>query len=302
MKYDIYNHREFCVASDTDSCFFEATPQLIKRLGEQYNSLPEEVLINEVQKIAEENSNKINTYLNSLTKKLFNVPINRIEFKTETIIKSAYWSGKRRYAQYIVNKEGIDVEELDMKGLDIMKSNFPPFFRDFGEQVIKNILFSVPKKDIDEQVLNFRESLRTVDWKQILKPTGLKKFDEYVERSPGAGEIFSKLALKCPINTKAAIYTADILKFKGLDKKYPPPQIGDKIYIVYLKENPYHIDVISLNGYDDAPELLEFAQKYIDRDGIFDGVLKNKLENLYKDINWGQPIFNRKVNKFFTFN
>ena len=26
---------------------------------------------------------------------------------------------------YIVNKEGVELEELDMKGLDLMKSNFP---------------------------------------------------------------------------------------------------------------------------------------------------------------------------------
>jgi len=295
-------YKEYTIASDTDSLYLHLTDLLKHRNPDlDYNDRTEKiqrllVLTDEIQKVANDN-------LNNISSDLFNITEgHHFELKQEVIAEKAYWSGKRRYAIYIVNKEGIDVEELDMKGLDIMKSNFPPFFRDFGEQVIKNILFSVPKKDIDEQVLNFRESLRTVDWKQILKPTGLKKFDEYVERSPGAGEIFSKLALKCPINTKAAIYTANILKFKGLDKKYPPPQIGDKIYIVYLKENPYHIDVISLNGYDDAPELLEFAQKYIDRDGIFDGVLRNKLENVYKDIGWGQPIFNRKVNKFFTFN
>ncbi len=55
--------------------------------------------------------------------------------------EKAYWSGKRRYAMYIVNKEGISIEELEMKGMDIMKSNFPPLFRNFGENLIKNILF-----------------------------------------------------------------------------------------------------------------------------------------------------------------
>jgi hypothetical protein len=118
---------------------------------------------------------------------------------------------------------------------------------------------------------------------------------------PRAGEIFSNLALKCPNNTKAAIYTNDILRFKSLDKKYPKFQIGDKIYIVYLKDNPYRIDVIALNGYNDAPELLEFAEKYIDRDGLFDGVLKNKLESLYSDLGWGAVVLNQNINKFFKF-
>jgi hypothetical protein len=292
---------KYILASDTDSLMINVG-RIMKYSHPDIDFNNNEQCLPIVKKYQEEISDKLNKYQSILAKKLLNSDEHYFDLKPEFIFKKAYWSGKRRYALHIVDQEGIPKDDFTMMGLDIMKSNFPPFFRNFGEQVIKNILFSVPKKDIDEQVLNFRESLRTVDWKQILKPTGLKKFDEYVERSPGAGEIFSKLALKCPINTKAAIYTADILKFKGLDKKYPPPQIGDKIYIVYLKENPYHIDVISLNGYNDAPELLEFAQKYIDRDGIFDSVLKNKLENLYRDINWGQPIFNRKINKFFTFN
>ena len=59
-------------------------------------------------------------------------------------MKKAYWSGKRRYAMLIVNKEGVPIppdhkDAFDMKGLDIMKSNFPPYFREFGENLIKKI-------------------------------------------------------------------------------------------------------------------------------------------------------------------
>ena len=34
---------------------------------------------------------------------------------------------------------------------------------------------------------------------------------------------------------------------------------------------------------------------------MFESVIKNKIENLYTDLNWGMPIFNEKVNKFFKF-
>jgi hypothetical protein len=88
---------------------------------------------------------------------------------------------------------------------------------------------------------------------------------------------------------------------KALDTKYPIFQVGDKMYIAYLKENPYRIDVIGFNGYNDPPEILEFIEKYIDRDGLFESVIKNKLENVYKDIGWGMPVFNRKINNIFTF-
>ena len=106
---------------------------------------------------------------------------------------------------YIVNKEGVPIEELEMKGLDIMKSNFPPYFKNFGEELIKSILFSKPKEEIDKFVMEFKNSIQTIEWIKLLKPTGLKKMGEYIERKPMPGELFSKLKLKCPVNTKAAI-------------------------------------------------------------------------------------------------
>jgi hypothetical protein len=58
---------------------------------------------------------------------------------------------------------------------------------------------------------------------------------------------------------------------------------------------------MALNGYDDAPELLEFAEKYIDRDGLFNSVMKNKLESLYSDLGWGALVLNPNMSKFFKF-
>jgi hypothetical protein len=124
---------------------------------------------------------------------------------------------------------------------------------------------------------------------------------EYIASPPKAGEMFSRLGLKCPINTKAAIYYNDILRFKNLDKQFNTFQIGDKMFIAYLKSNPYNIDVIGFNGYDDPPFITEFIERYLDKTQLFDSVLRNKLENLYADLKWGKPIFNSNINKFFKF-
>ena len=202
---------------------------------------------------------------------------------------------------YIVNKEGVPIEELEMKGLDIMKSNFPPYFRNFGEELIKSILFSKPKEDIDKFVMDFKNSMQTVEWIKLLKPTGLKKLGEYIERKPMAGELFSKLKLKCPINTKAAIIYNDFLRYKKLNVKYPEFTIGDKMYIANLKPNPYQIDAIGYNGYNDPDDITELINKYIDRDGLFDSVMRNKLETVYNDIGWDFNLNPFKA-KFFTFN
>ena len=251
--------------------------------------------------LTDEMQTQSNNNLNSISQNLFNIGNqHHFELKQEVIAEKAYWSGKRRYAMYIVNKEGLPIEELDMKGLDIMKSNFPPYFRNFGKQLIENILFSKPKAEIDEFVMEFKKSVATVDWIHLLKPTGLKKIAEYTERKPMAGELFSKLKKKCPINTKAAIIYNDILRHKGLQKQYPEFTIGDKMYIAYLKPNPYKIDVIGYNGYNDPPEITKIIDQYIDREGLFDGVMRNKLEGVYQDIGWDLNL-NPYKNKFFNF-
>jgi DNA polymerase elongation subunit (family B) len=296
--------KDYIVTSDTDSLFAQVKDLILHRKPELANA-DRETIVEETLKVAEEIQKLANDNLHIMAQELFNIKYpdesHYFELKQEVVLERGYFSGKRRYAQFIVNKEGVPTEELDMKGLDLMKSNFPPLFREFGEHILTEIMFGKPKHEIDKQVLEFRESLRTVEWKRILKPTGLKRMKQYMGRSPVAGEIFTQLEKKCPINTKAAIRYNDILKFKGLDDKYPIFQVGDKMYIAYLKENPYRIDVIGFNGYNDPPEILQFIEKYIDRDGLFDSVIKNKLENVYQDINWGMPIFNRKINNIFKF-
>jgi DNA polymerase elongation subunit (family B) len=294
---------DYIITSDTDSLFIQCK-DLLKARHPDIDFTNHEDVVKKILVIATELQTMANKFIGEFAGEAFNLgddALHYFELKQEVVLDRGYFAGKRRYAQHIVNKEGVPTDELDVKGLDLMKSNFPPLFKKFGEHLINEIMFGKPKTDIDKQILDFRNEIRTISWRKILKPTGLKIMKEYLASPPSAGEIFSKLKLKCPINTKAAIYTNDILRFKKLDKKYPTFQIGDKIYLVYLKDNPYRIDAIALNGYNDAPELLEFAEKYINRDGLFDSVMKNKLESLYSDLNWGAVFLNPNINKFFKF-
>lgn len=297
-------YKSYIKAADTDSMYIE----LKDILKHRYPDIEDESeKISKLLEISQEIQNKANKNLDNISKDLFNIHgKHHFELKQEVIVKSAYWSGKRRYAMWIVNKEGITIppehdDALDMKGLDIMKSNFPKYFREFGEKLIKDILFDKPKEDIDKDILEFKQSLQTTNFTKIVKPTGLKKLDEYIDMPPQAGNIFSTLKLKCPMNTKAAIYSGDLIKFKKLDKKYPIPQIGDKIYTAYLKQNPFRIDVIALNGYNDPPEILEIIEKYLDIDEMFDSIIKDKIQKIYTDLGWGSVVFNPKINEFFKF-
>lgn len=294
MKFDINKINRFVTGADTDSAIFSLEP-ILNKLGVMDG--PEDKIIEEIRSIQKYIGEEINKYQNVIAKTCFNCDNHYFDMKPEYIIKSTYWSGKRRYAQLIIDREGIPIEEYDIKGIDIYKSNFAPYFKTFGEQLLKDILNGKPKIEIDKDVMKFRNSIENVDWRLLIKPSGLKKIDEYIESPPQAGEIFSRLKIKCPANTKASIYTNDLIRFHKLDKQYPVFMVGDKINVVMLKNNPYKIETIGLNGYNDAPQILKIAEQYIDKEGLFDSIIRNKLETIYNDLGWSLNL-NTHTSKF----
>jgi DNA polymerase elongation subunit (family B) len=290
------------ITSDTDSLFIHVKDILLDRGVDLTNK---EECIRITLEIATELQTAANNFIGEFAMRSFNIPNDRIHFfelKQEVVIERSYHSGKRRYAMLIVNKEGVPVEELVMMGLDLMKSNMPPLYKKFGQNLLSEIMSGKPKNEIDASIINFKTSLNKLPWHDIAKPTGVKQISSYIAKRPSPGEIFSELKLKCPINTKAAVYYNDILRFKRLDKQYSCFTEGDKMKYVTLKPNPFEINVIGFNG-NDPQFITDFIDKYVDREDAFNSVLLNKLQGVYDDIGWGSefPVLDKMISKFFKF-
>ena len=290
--------QHICI-SDTDSMYI-VLGDLLKH---RYPDLKPEEKNDKTLKLAIEIQDEANADLNRICKSLYNIEPNThyFQLKQEVICSSVLTTGKRRYAMYVTNKEGVAVEELDMKGLELMKSNMNKLFKKFGEDFIKNILFGKEKSEIDNDIVTFYKTLRTLDPRQLGKPTGVKQIHAY-HLPAKAGDMFSGFKLKAPYNTKAAIRYNDLLKFKKLDKKFESIIEGDKIFVINLKQNPYNLETIGLPNAQVPPAIEEFVKTYIDVEEIFDSLLANKLKSLYGDLKWDFPALNKNVGKFFAFN
>jgi len=290
--------KDYVVTSDTDSLFIQVKDLVLQRYPE---TKTKDEYIKAVLEIATEVQKYANANIERVAREKFNIKGDHyFELKQEVVIERGYFAGKRRYAMYIVNKEGVTVDEMVMMGLDLMKSNMTPMYRKFGEELLQQIMFGAPKSDIDKRILDFKKYVKDLPLSDIAKPTGVKQVSSYIDRKPGIGEIFSTLKLKCPINTKAAIWYNDLLRFKKLDKKYPCFTEGDKMKYIQLKDNPYRIDVIGFTGND--PEFItEFMNKYADREQGFESSLMNKLVGIYEDLGWVFPSMHEKAGKFFKF-
>ena len=290
------------VYEDTDSCYVNAEP-LLRKLYPDFDSMDETIKADKLEAMSLEYEKKINEYYNHLALDAFNVPAkkHRLEMKTECTIRSAFFSGKRRYAQYITKKEGVPCNEIDVKGLDFKKSNFPPLFKEFFENILNKILFGATRSEIDKEILAFKESLKGMDFTKISKPTGVKGIAKYTGLPASADCIFSEFENKAPVGVKAAVRYNDLLKFKGLDKKHTQVVEGDKIKWVYLRDNPYKIDTLGFLDFDLPDPIRKFIEEYVDIPKSFDTILKNKLESFYQDLGWGNLTLNTYVQQFFKF-
>lgn len=291
---------DYVITSDTDSMFIRVG-DVVRHRWPDLDVNDRDARIAKILEVAADYQKQINKYLNQHVRDLFNIQDDHyFELKQEVILERGYFAGKRRYAMYIVNKEVVTVDEMVMMGLDLMKSNMTPLYSEFGEGLLKDIMFGKPKAEIDQKIIDFKKYVKTMPIDQIAKPTGVKQIESYIERAPKVGEIFSTLKLKCPINTKAAIYYNDLLKFKKADKKYPRFTVGDKMKYIQLKTNPYGIDVIGFTG-NDPDFIVKLIDEFADREEGFESTLLNKLKGIYEDLGWNFPSLNDKVNKFFKF-
>lgn len=292
----------FCAYVDTDSNYFNAEP-LLKHLYPDFDEKSDSEKDDLLEKIALKYQDIINEYYDILAKEVFNISTHRLEMKTECVIRSAYFRATRRYAQWITKKEGIAKEELDIKGLEFKKANFPKYFGNFYQEILELIIKGTPQSIIDAKIQAFRieATSKDIDFTLIGNPTSVKVLNDYVEAAPKPGKILSTLKKGAGANIKAAICYNDLLRFWGLDKNHSQIVQGDKIKWVYLKDNPYQMEAIAFLEFDLPEKMRNFINEYVDREKSFESILQNKLQGFYSDLEWVLPNSNPLVNKFFTF-
>jgi len=291
----------YCAYVDTDSNYYNAEP-LLRHLYPNFDEMGEEERDNKLEEIALKYQDLITDYYSEMSTNVFNVPVHRFEMKTECIIRSAYFRATRRYAQWITKKEGVVKNELDIKGLEFMKANFPPIFGKFFNKILELALKGTKQSEIDKLLLEFREHImsKELDITILGNPTSVKTLNDYIERLPRPGEMFSLIKSKAPAPVKAAIKYNDLLTFWGLDKQHSRIVQGDKVKWIYLKDNPYKVEALAFLDFDMPEKIRTLLNDYADKHKSFESILESKLEGFYHDLGWSLNL-NPYRNLFFSF-
>jgi DNA polymerase elongation subunit (family B) len=295
---DSNSNADYTIYIDTDSVFASATPLLDFR-HPNWKTMDDNDIANLVQDIAGEMQDHINQFYDIFSKRVFNLDTHRFEIKKEYVSKAGMWIAKKRYAQWIVSNNGIPMDKLDVKGLDVVRSSFPIAFRKFMAEILMDILKDMTPSDISDKILDFKNKLVDVGIHNIAKNTSVKELTKY----PADTSTMFKFKSATPAHVKATIAYNQLLKHFKCGYSYPPFKDGSKVKWVYLKNNPFGLDGLSFNGDGEDPiEIIQFIEQYVDYDKIFEKELLSKFQDIYNALKWGLVINNkRNAEKFFDF-
>ena len=200
----------------------------------------------------------------------------------------------------IINDNGVKVNKILVKGLDTVRSNFPPALRKLLSDVLEDILADVPKDKIDDRIINFKKSMKLMNIDKIATPTGVKGLRKYARKGEENGSILTIFKKGAPVHVKAAVRYNDLLKHYKRDDKYMFINNGDKIRWSYMKNNELGIEVVAYRGHEDPPEIIKFIKENIDYNKIYKQSLKKKIDMFYKSLKWGDPVDKQQtIERFF---
>jgi len=283
---------DYCKYIDTDSLFFSAEP-LIKKLYPDIDISNRKEMIKKTISVCQDFQKHINKKLDSYAKEFLNLDKHRFEFKQEVVAEGGFFITKKRYALWIVNDEGIDVDKLLVKGIDVVRSNFPPGFKNLLSDVLKKILASTPKDEIDQTVLEFKSKLDEIPINEIANRTGIRKVSKFVgeDGRPRKGT---------PAHVRSSINYNFLLKHYGLKASYSPIGDGEKIRWVYLKDNPLNLDKIAFRDDKNPKKIMDFIEEYYDAEKLFEQTLSKKLDTFYNAMKWAKAVDEKNtLTRFF---
>lgn len=281
-KYESYNPNENYVHYvDTDSCFVK-----LGKVINNSNLKTDEDKIKFILEIAKKLQDYISDKMPTVSNNIVMRKHNHFFMKQELVAKSGVWTTKKRYALLLVNKDGLNTDELEVKGLDVVRTSFPKLFRNFMKSMLKDILIFKTKEQIDSNILKLKTEVNSVDILDIARPTSIKEISKYCDNTH---QPFNFTVKGTPVHVKAAINYNDFLRYYKLDDKFPYINDGEKIKWLYLRsDNPFRLDTLAFKDNDEEPnEILEYIRMYIDRTKVFESEMETKLQDFYNALGWG---------------
>ena len=268
-------NEDYVIASDTDSVYLRLGPLVNKFVKAETPvnkviAIMDRICEDKLQPFIDKSYQELAEYVHAYQQKM--------EMKREGLSDKGIWTAKKRYILNVHNNEGVQYNEPHMKimGLEMIKSSTPSAIRAKMIEAVK-LMVNGTEEDIHIFIKEFKKSFNQLPVEEISFPRGLNGLNTY-------SDSLSLYKKGTPIHVKGAILHNHYLKQKGLDKKYPLIQEGEKVKFTYLKmPNPFKDMVISYPSR--LPKEFEL-QNYIDYDTQFSKAFLEPIKVILDCMGW----------------
>jgi DNA polymerase elongation subunit (family B) len=269
------SNKDYVIASDTDSIYLrmsELVEKFIKDTSDKNKviSVMDKICEEKIQPFIDKSYQELADYVHAYAQKM--------QMKREALADKGIWTAKKRYIMHVYNNEGVQYAEPEMKvmGLEMIKSSTPAPVREKMKEAIQ-IMMKGEESDIHTFISNFRQKFKSLPAEEISFPRGINGLREYGDKTT----LYKK---GTPIHVKGALLYNYYLDEKGLTKKYPLIQEGEKIKFAYLKKpNPFKDTVISFPGR--LPPEFDL-QAFIDYDMQFEKTFLDPIKVVLDCMEW----------------
>lgn len=264
---------------DTDSLFIEimAFLESVGITKEDWELLSDKIKIAYVIKL----SSVIEAYVDKnafeiTQKESYNSAVDdfQIGFKQEIVCKKALFVTKKKYGYHVVNKEGINKDEISVTGLEIIRSDTPTVFRIALKDILGMILKGATDDELTDKIEEYKVSLKGSKPEEISTNMGVKNLKKYI-----VDGISQKGA---PFHVKGVANYRRLLKELGIQDRYRDIEEDSKNKVVYCRPNKWSIDTIT---YTIWPHEFTEAGVEVDFDRMLQKYFLGKCEILLDPIN-----------------
>lgn len=287
--------RGIYIYADTDSNYYEIGWLIEKRTGKKYGELTYEEIIEEAERIGDEEIRPIiERELENVARNL-NAFANKLNMKHEGVIHRALYYMKKTYAYDIVKSEGTFYEEGKsvIKGLAAKKKEYSPYIR----EKLARMTMSCVKDGYGEFFRKWMEVFEDFERVQVKEISRITTVNFKTEKSDYSAIRDLHDAKGVPMQVKAAFVFNEFVipKMDELGEEFEKYKVpitqGSKVRMVKVSG----LTLIGKNGvpfepnaiaYPNVPTFEDFMErtgysKYVEKTGLFNEYVFKNLQKLF---------------------
>lgn len=196
----------------------------------------------------------------------------KIGFKQEIIAKSALFVKKKKYSYYLVDEEGVPRDELKTTGLEIVRSDSSEAIRPRLKKIMEMIVKQEPDSEISARIRKYKKELMGMTPEDLAANVGINNIRKYITNGTARKGT--------PWHVKGVNNYRILLKALDISDKYEDIYEGLKAKVIYVKKNPFNVDVVSFHEW---PKEFDSVLQY-DQHTMIEKFFINKIRTLLEPL------------------